>query len=71
MLSIFGEINININLNFSKNWKKWAKITYFVYFFYLFAFFMYPLNLGKSNLAILKGEEPAVSQILRVFQQLK
>ncbi len=31
---------------------------------------MYTLNLGKLNLAILKGKEPAVSQILESFSSL-
>jgi hypothetical protein len=61
---------MSTNLKFNKNWKKWAKSTFFVYFFINLHLIMYPLNLGKFNLAILNGQEPAVSQILESFNSL-
>jgi hypothetical protein len=58
---------MSTNLNFTKYWKKWAKITYLVYFFIYIYLFMYPQNLGKLNLAILKRQKSAVSRILESF----
>ncbi len=65
----FLEMSTNLKLN--KNWKKWAKNTFFVYFFINLHLIMYTLSLRKLNLAILKGQEPAVSQILESFDSLK
>ncbi len=59
-IKVFKSVN---TLYFSQNWKSWQKWL-ILFTFYLFAFFMYPLNLRKLNLAIVNGQELAVSQIL-------
>jgi hypothetical protein len=46
------------------------KYRFCLLFFINLHLIIYTLNLGKLNLAILKGQEPAVSQILESFNSL-